>query len=235
MKVYAISDLHIDYEENRQWVYNLSQSEYKDDILVLAGDVTDEIPLIEEVLLFLKKCFREVLYVPGNHELWTFRNNGMNSLEKFELIKTIAENNGIRLEPGVFGPLSIVPLFGWYDYSFGPPSDELKSQWTDYRACKWPDSFDEKKVTHHFISLNESFLTFENRFVISFSHFLPRVDLMPYYIPQGKRYLYPALGSHQLELQVRQLNPQIHIYGHSHVNVNIKKVKRPHHRHFKRL
>lgn len=223
MKVYAISDLHIDYEENRQWVYNLSQSEYKDDILVLAGDLTDEIPSIEKVLLFLKKCFREVLYVPGNHELWTFRNNGMNSLEKFELIKTIAENSGIRLEPGNFGPLSIVPLYGWYDYSFGPPSDQLKSQWTDYKACIWPDGFDEKKITHYFISLNENFLTFKNRFVISFSHFLPRVDLMPYYIPHGKRYLYPALGTHRLELQVRQLNPQIHIYGHSHVNMKIKK------------
>ena len=223
MKVYAISDLHIDYEENRQWVYNLSQSEYKDDILVLAGDVTDDIPSIEKVFLFLKKCFREVFYVPGNHDLWAFRHNGMNSLEKFEFIKRIAKNSGIRSEPGEFGPLSIVPLFAWYDYSFGPPSDDLKYQWSDYRACKWPDGFNEKKVTRYFISLNENFLTCKNRFIISFSHFLPRVDLMPHYIPQSKRYIYPALGTHQLELQIRRLTPQIHIYGHSHVNVNIKK------------
>ena len=223
MKVFTVSDLHIDYEENRQWVYDLSQSDYKEDILVLAGDITDEIPLIEDVFRFLKKCFREVLYVPGNHELWTFRDNSMNSLEKFQRIKTLAKNNGIGIEPMEFGPLSIVPLYGWYDYSFGPPTDELKGKWTDYRACQWPEGFDEKEVTRYFISLNEDFLTIKNRFIITFSHFLPRVDLMPGYIPHDKRYLYPALGTHQLELQLRRLSPQIHIYGHSHVNVHIKK------------
>jgi predicted phosphodiesterase len=223
VKIFTISDIHIDYEENRHWFYNLSQDEYKDDILILAGDITDETPLLEEGFRFLTKCFREVLYVPGNHDLWTFRENGMNSLEKYELISTIAKKNNIRIEPLEIGPLSIVPLLGWYDYSFGPPSDQLKSQWTDYRACTWPEDFDEKKVTRHFISLNERFLAIKNRFIISFSHFLPRLDIMPFYIPKSKRYVYPALGTHMLELQIRQLCPQIHIYGHSHVNMHIQK------------
>lgn len=223
MRVFAISDLHIDYEENRRWAYDLSQDEYKDDILVMAGDLTDETPLIIDIFRFLKNRFKEVFYVPGNHELWVFRNNGLNSLDKFELIRNIARDYGIRTEPAQFGPLSIVPLFGWYDYSFGPPSDRLKSQWADFKTCEWPEGFDEKKVTPYFISLNETSLSIENRHIISFSHFLPRVDLMPFYIPQSQRYLYPVLGTHQLELQIRQLGSHIHVYGHSHVNVSIEK------------
>jgi predicted phosphodiesterase len=223
MRVFAISDLHIDYEENRRWTYGLSQSDYKNDILVLAGDVTDETALLEKAFQVLKKCFAQVLYIPGNHELWVTRHNGIHSLDKFELVRTIAGNNGIVMEPAHFGSLSIVPLLGWYDYSFGPPGEELKSKWSDYRTCQWPDGLDERKITPYFISLNEPFLTVKNRHIISFSHFLPRLDLMPFYIPQGNRYIYPVLGTHRLELQIRRLGSQIHIYGHSHVNQHTRK------------
>ena len=223
MRVFAISDIHVDFEENRRWVNKLSQSDYKDDILILAGDVTDIIPSLIEVFEFLKSRFWEVLYIPGNHDLWVFRNNEKNSLEKFHLIKTIAGDRGINMEPAQFGSLSIVPLFGWYDYSFGQSSDELVNTWADFTACKWPDDFSEGRITNHFVSKNEPFLNIKNRFVISFSHFLPRIDLMPFYIPPSKRTLYPVLGTSLLERQIRKLRPQVHIYGHSHVNLNVRK------------
>ncbi len=41
---------------------------------------------------------------------------------------------------------------------------------------------------------------------------------MPDSIPARKRFLYPVLGSRGLGDQVTQLNPDIHVYGHSHVN-----------------
>lgn len=54
--------------------------------------------------------------------------------------------------------------------------------------------------------------------VISFSHFLPSIDLMPPSIPLHHRYLYPVLGSYALERQLRRLGATLHVYGHSHVN-----------------
>ena len=60
-------------------------------------------------------------------------------------------------------------------------------------------------------------------FTISFSHFLPRIDLLPTYIPESNRYLHPVLGAFRLEEQIRYLNSNIHVYGHSHVNTEIKK------------
>ena len=58
--------------------------------------------------------------------------------------------------------------------------------------------------------------------VITYSHFLPRIDLMPEFIPSSQRILYPVLGSVQLERQLRKLNPEIHVYGHTHVNRQVK-------------
>jgi hypothetical protein len=52
--------------------------------------------------------------------------------------------------------------------------------------------------------------------VISFSHFLPRIELMP-----EKRFLYlptlsKAVGSDYLKRRVEQLRPDLHVFGHTH-------------------
>ena len=40
MRVFALSDIHVDYLENLNWILQLSADEYQQDILVLAGDVS---------------------------------------------------------------------------------------------------------------------------------------------------------------------------------------------------
>jgi Icc-related predicted phosphoesterase len=73
-------------------------------------------------------------------------------------------------------------------------------------------------VTGHFAALNEPSLETTNTVIISFSHFLPRIDVMPSGVPAGKRVIYPVLGTTRLEEQIRRLGPAVHVYGHSHVN-----------------
>ncbi len=219
MRVFAVSDVHIDYIENRKWLFGISGNDFKDDILILAGDITNNISVTIKALVYLKKCFREVLFIPGNHDIWVnHSNNNRNSIDNFELLKKISANCGIKMEPFHFNGLSIVPLLGWYDYSFGQPSRKIYDIWIDYAACEWPAGYNEKSITDHFISLNEPFLNVKNDFIISFSHFVPRIDVMPSFIPIHKRILYPVLGTDLLEKQIRRLGSKIHIYGHSHVN-----------------
>ncbi len=91
----------------------------------------------------------------------------------------------------------------------------------DFRACIWPDGWTAQSITEYFCGLNEEFLTVTNETVISFSHFLPRIDVMPAYIPAHKRWIYPILGTQTLEAQIRRLGSSIHVYGHSHVNQRI--------------
>jgi hypothetical protein len=62
-------------------------------------------------------------------------------------------------------------------------------------------------------------LSAHNGFVISFSHFLPRIDVMPSGLHD--RTLYPVLGTTRLEQQLRRLRPAVHVYGHSHLNRDV--------------
>lgn len=219
MRVYAISDLHVDYPENLQWVESLAARQYQQDILILAGDVTDDTDLLLQVLRHLVGAFRKVLFVPGNHELWISNGRHQCSLQKFHEIRQRCRDAGVICEPYTLGRITFVPLFSWYDYSFARPDRHLLRAWRDYRACRWPAELaDSDAISRHFLSMNHAALASSNQLVISYSHFLPRIDLMPDRIPANKRKVYPVLGSAGLGQQLAQLQPDIHVYGHSHVN-----------------
>ena len=222
MRIFALSDLHADFEENLQWLRNLSQQDYQQDLLVLAGDISDRLEILEQVFSVLADRFLHVSFVPGNHELWLRGNRHDCSLEKFEDVIALANDCGIETGVLALGRLSIVPLLGWYDFSFGAASRNLRLAWRDFHLCGWPERMqDEQAITEYFLSRNEPYLQHRNDFVISFSHFLPRIDVMPDRIPQDRRIVYPVLGSTRLGEQVKALGPDIHVYGHSHVNRSV--------------
>ena len=223
MRVFALSDIHVDYTENARWIGNLSIAEYQDDVLILAGDVSDTQTQLDWCLSILTKRFKKVLFVPGNHDLWVVREDSKkNSLQKFDDVCAVAQSAGASMQAFHEQGVSIIPLLGWYDYSFGEPSGELLANWMDYRCCRWPNGFTDKDVAAHFAALNYEPSTTAGGKVITYSHFLPRIDLMPEYIPSVHRVLYPVLGSVQLERQLRKLKSGTHIYGHSHVNRQVK-------------
>lgn len=223
MRVFAVSDLHADYAENRDWVNQLSGADYRDDVLILAGDVTDNFTILGEVLRELRGKFRELLFVPGNHELWVQDDTTDCSLKKFAMINHLCDSEGVRRSVWHCGEISFVPLHSWYDFSFGEPDRHLRRAWRDFRACSWPAHLDDAAaINRHFLNMNESVLQTQNETVISFSHFLPRIDVMSPRIPEERRRVYPVLGSEGLGAQVRALKPAIHVYGHSHVNQSIE-------------
>ncbi len=218
MRIFALSGIHVDYKENAQWPSKLSAIDYLEDVLILAGDVTDNLPLLEHCFESLSPKFKRVLFVPGNHDLWVRKSNFSTSFDKFEKICEIARKHNICVDAYHIDSLSLVPLLGWYDFSFGQPDEQLNNAWMDFTACKWPEDLSIPEVARTFVEKNNALLNTCNQTVISFSHFLPRIDLMPSYIPESFRYLNPILGSALIEEQIRELSPQIHVYGHSHVN-----------------
>ena len=223
MKVFAISDLHIDYAVNARWLAELSTSLYRDDVAIVAGDVSGSLERLEWALRTLAACFGKVLYVPGNHEMWVVREDrDATSLVKFAQVCEVAERAGVSMQRYDLDDVSIVPLLGWYDYSFGQPSRELLTRWMDYVACRWPSHFSVPDVAAHFTGLNDTSSVAAGRHVITFSHFLPRIDVMPAQIPQDKRIVYPVLGATRLDEQLRRLRPRMHVYGHSHVNRRVQ-------------
>jgi predicted phosphodiesterase len=219
MRVFAVSDIHIDYDVNARWIENISSTEYQDDVLILAGDVTDTLRLLEWCLSTLAKRFKKVLFVPGNHDLWVIRESrDKDSLQKFDEVCAVVETSGASMKEFRDRGVCIIPLLTWYDYSFGQQSEDLRSIWMDYRACRWPGGLTERDVAAHFAAHNDKHVSRTGQTVITYSHFLPRIDLMPDFISRKGRLLYPILGSASLDLQLRRLNSNIHVYGHSHVN-----------------
>ncbi len=222
MRIFTVSDLHVDYPENLKWVLALPSDEFSQDVLILPGDVSDSLELLKSTFEALKSRFGEVLYVPGNHELWVDGAEFECSLEKFHAVMALCRASGVETKVFCAGKLSIVPLLSWYDFSFGEPCAYLKRAWRDFRACRWPAHLQTSaQVCEFFLQRNTAVLETVNEKIISFSHFLPRIDVMPSRIPEHRRRVYPVLGSAALDAQVKRLNSTMHIYGHSHVNQSV--------------
>ena len=60
MRVFTISDLHVDYRENGRWVEALSLADFTGDTLILAGDLSDSLARIEKNLSLLARRFRHL-------------------------------------------------------------------------------------------------------------------------------------------------------------------------------
>ncbi len=69
MKLWAISDLHLANRLNREALLELEAR--PDDWLILAGDVGETEAHLLYALEVLSPRFAQLLWVPGNHDLWT--------------------------------------------------------------------------------------------------------------------------------------------------------------------
>lgn len=224
MRVFATSDLHVDFEANRLVLEQLSDVEFCQDVLIVAGDIAHRMSLIEEALCLLKGKFREVFYVPGNHELWV-RGEAGDSLEKFQRILELCESLDVRTKPLRLDDCCIVPLFSWYHPSFDAADrveEGMLEGWGDFRYCKWPEEIESQ--CRFFSHLNEPHIRSvrENEpsakvEVISFSHFLPRPELLPDVDFLWFKGLPRVAGCHSIEKQIRDLGADVHVFGHSHI------------------
>jgi 3',5'-cyclic AMP phosphodiesterase CpdA len=127
MKLYAISDLHLFNEINRQSL--LALAAHPDDWLILAGDIGETEKHFHFALSALTRRFRQLLWVPGNHDLWTLPSdrNNVRGEAKYRRLVSICRDYGVLTpeDPYVLwqeeGPAyRLAPLFLLYDYSFRP-------------------------------------------------------------------------------------------------------------------
>ena len=168
------------------------------------------------------------------------------SVAKLGDVLSLCEALGVHTRPALVGaapgatPLWVVPLLSWYHTEFDteptleaiavPPSYAIM---TDFRACRWPPGVDPRRddVARLMDARNDvaeaawppellATLAQESRArkhpVVTFSHFLPRLDLCP-----EKRFLFfpnlpQAVGSTFLGARVDALRPNMHVFGHTH-------------------
>ncbi len=135
-KLLAISDLHVAFADNRRIVEDL-RPESDADWLIVAGDVGELIADVEWALGVLRGRFATVIWVPGNHELWTPGKDPvqLSGARRYQHLVQMCGSLGV-LTPedpypvweGVGGPVIVAPLFLLYDYTFRPAGTSTKEQ-----------------------------------------------------------------------------------------------------------
>ncbi|MFE5583081.1 metallophosphoesterase family protein [Kitasatospora sp. NPDC056531] len=135
-KVFAISDLHVAYDENRKIVEDI-QPASEGDWLLVAGDVGELVADIEWALDLLSRRFAKVVWAPGNHELWTPREDPVqlrgehryrHLVELCRSLGVVTPEDPYPVWSGAGGPVTIAPLFLLYDYSFRVPGVRTKAE-----------------------------------------------------------------------------------------------------------
>ncbi|MFG2057208.1 metallophosphoesterase family protein [Micromonospora sp. NPDC048930] len=134
--LFAVSDLHVSYEENRKVVDRL-HPESADDWLIVAGDVAELFGAIEGTLRLLRDRFAQVIWAPGNHELWTHPSDPvtLRGQERYAALVGMCRDLGVLTPEDEYpvwqsedGPVVVAPLFQLYDYSFRAPGTSSKEE-----------------------------------------------------------------------------------------------------------
>ena len=127
MNLWAISDLHVGYAENRRAVERLEPM--PDDWLILAGDTGETPAHLDFVLKTLQPRFSQLIWTVGNHDLWTPASlpSERRGVAHYERLIRLCHSYGVLTPEDPFavwpggGPrTAVVPTFSLYDYSFAP-------------------------------------------------------------------------------------------------------------------
>jgi 3',5'-cyclic AMP phosphodiesterase CpdA len=127
-RLLAVSDLHVGFPANRAIAERI-QPASPADWLIVAGDVGERAADVEWVLGMLTERFARVVWVPGNHELWTHSRDPvrLRGEERYLHLVAVCRRLGVvtpednyPIWTGADGPVVVAPLFVLYDYSFRP-------------------------------------------------------------------------------------------------------------------
>jgi len=126
----------------------------------------------------------------------------------------------------------VCPLLSWHHQSFDTEPDiqgwkvpKAETTMVDYKRCKFPAGISmlDDSAAQAVDKLNDSIGNLsaleerrESEPLVTFSHFLPRIELL-----LEKRYLMlpclaKAAGSTFLQARVEALRPTLHVFGHTH-------------------
>ncbi|NLE81630.1 MAG: metallophosphoesterase [Rhodococcus sp.] len=135
-KLMAVSDIHVGHRGNKPMTEEL-YPDSPEDWLILAGDVSEKTDDIRWALETLRSRFAKVIWVPGNHELWTTAKDPVqiHGVARYEYLVDMCRELDVITPEDPYpvweaedGPVTLVPMFLLYDYSFLPEGALTKAQ-----------------------------------------------------------------------------------------------------------
>jgi 3',5'-cyclic AMP phosphodiesterase CpdA len=152
VKLYGLSDLHVGFEANRRTLSELPP--HPDDWLVLGGDIGESERHLAWTLDLLAPRFARLIWVPGNHDLWTHPRdpNALRGEARYRSLVDLCRARGVLTPedpyvdwPGEGGHAVLAPLFLLYDYTFRPDDVPLSG------AVAWARSDGVLCTDEHFL------------------------------------------------------------------------------------
>jgi predicted phosphodiesterase len=230
MKLYALADLHLRYEVTRRALAALP--EHPGDWLILAGDVGEREEHLRYALGLLTRRFARVIWVPGNHDLWSVEGEPRGQA-KYEQLVEICRRYGVLTPEDPYatwpgeGPRRIVaPLFLLYDYSFRPetvpPEEAIAWAAEDNLLCSdevllQSDPYPSKPAwcaERCRLSIERLAAAAAQASLVLVNHFPLRYDLAV--LPRIPRFSIWC-GTRQTEDWHLRFRAQVVVYGHLHI------------------
>lgn len=134
--LWAVSDLHLAHPDNRAVAAGL-RPRSPDDWLIVAGDVAEYFAEVVSGLAALRERFAQVVWAPGNHELWTPPDDPvtLRGQDRYRALVDRCRELDVRTpeDPylrrvGPDGTVAVAPLHVLYDYTFHPPGTSTKAE-----------------------------------------------------------------------------------------------------------
>ncbi|GAI92483.1 unnamed protein product, partial [marine sediment metagenome] len=100
-----------------------------EDWLILAGDIGETAEHLKFALSILSLRFKKIIWVPGNHDLWTFPLNryGLKGENKYNQLVSVCKEYNVLTPEDKYSEIIIdtqkfiiAPTFTLYDYSYRP-------------------------------------------------------------------------------------------------------------------
>jgi predicted phosphodiesterase len=154
LRVAFTSDIHVDHHPEVIARVASRARALEADVLIVAGDLTPHLDRLAEALRGLRQGAERVLFLAGNHDLWSVGDGPDSKARYLDLIPGVCARAGVDClhhDTIDIDGVTFVGQTGWYDYSLRDPEHAEaipidayasgrfgKLFWSDKRFVRWP-------------------------------------------------------------------------------------------------
>lgn len=233
MRIAAISDLHLDINRDYPVLDRLKEMVEKEgaSYLLIAGDIYEDFRMIiREMKALENRSSFKVLYVPGNHDLWSpdphafdvdYIYSAFRDDERCLSGKCVIDND-----------VAFIGDVGWYDYSFGNHhrfSSEMFEKMS-YMGRTWQDSIKNpwtidniRRCDIQLEAISSSLDKASGRKIVAVTHMLPIREFTVLDARPEWEYFNAFLGTEKLGRLFEERKVSYSISGHVHYRKEEKK------------
>lgn len=235
-----ISDIHIDHWDNNYKAkypccktknHPLIYEDKKDKILIVAGDICDDIEISINYLDEISKYYKKILFVDGNHE-HTTKYPYLNSVEYIDSLVKKKKNEKLVYLPNndfFYEDYVIIGCCGWWNYQNENEQEKINNQ--NY-FNKWIKHFtleDNKIFIDNVIACaNQEYKTLKNKIekyncldnvkkIIIVTHTIPLVQFC------DEDEISTELNTSFKNIIDNNKKIKSWVFGHTHQNFHVKK------------